>query len=57
MKPISPPRHIAGRRGEMDLLAQIAGLRLIDRFANWQRTPFDAHSNAHVSVYGLDKRP
>jgi hypothetical protein len=41
----------------MDLLAQIAGLRLIDRFANWQRTPFDAHSNAHVSVYGLDKRP
>jgi len=42
--------------GEMDLMARIAGLRLIDRFANWQRTPFDIHSNAHVSVYGLDKR-
>ena len=41
--------------GEMDLMARIAGLRLVERFANWQRTPFDAHSLAHVSVYGLAK--
>lgn len=40
--------------GEMDLMARIAGLRLIDRFANWQRSPFDIESRAHVSVYGLD---
>jgi SAM-dependent methyltransferase len=40
--------------GEMDLMARIAGMRLVDRFANWQRTVFDAHSRAHVSVYGLD---
>lgn len=39
--------------GEMDLMARIAGLRLVERFANWQRTPFDIHSTAHVSVYGL----
>jgi SAM-dependent methyltransferase len=39
--------------GEMDLMARIAGLRLVARFANWQRSPFDAHSLAHVSVYGL----
>jgi SAM-dependent methyltransferase len=40
--------------GEMDLMARIAGMHLIERFATWQRTVFDAHSNAHVSVYGLD---
>lgn len=38
--------------GEMDLMARIAGLRLVARYANWQRTPFDIHSRAHVSVYG-----
>lgn len=37
--------------GEMDLMARIAGLRLVDRFANWRRDPFDAASRAHVSVY------
>lgn len=41
--------------GEMDLMARIAGLRLVERFANWQRSVFDIHSSAHVSVYGLDK--
>jgi SAM-dependent methyltransferase len=39
--------------GEMDLMARIAGLRLIQRFSNWQRTPFDVYSKAHVSVYGF----
>mgnify|MGYP000050084881 CR=1 FL=1 len=39
--------------GEMDLMARIAGMRLIQRFANWQRTPFDIYSKAHVSVYGF----
>jgi len=40
--------------GEMDLMARIAGLRLVERFASWQRTAFDAHSSAHISVYGFD---
>lgn len=39
--------------GEMDLMARIAGLRLEERFANWQRTPFDPTSQAHVSVYSF----
>lgn len=43
--------------GEMDLMARIAGLRLVERFANWQRSAFDARSSAHVSVYGVDARP
>jgi SAM-dependent methyltransferase len=42
--------------GEMDLMARIAGMRLVQRFANWQRSVFDATSKAHVSVYGFDKR-
>lgn len=37
--------------GEMDLMARIAGLRLVERFGAWQRTPFTAASTAHVSVY------
>lgn len=37
--------------GEMDLMARIAGLRLVDRFGSWYREPFGAASTAHVSVY------
>ena len=40
--------------GEMDLMARIAGLRLVERFANWQRSPFDSNSTMHVSVYGFE---
>jgi SAM-dependent methyltransferase len=39
--------------GEMDLMARIAGLHLIQRYANWQRSAFDINSKAHVSVYGF----
>lgn len=37
--------------GEMDLMARIAGLQIIERFANWRREPFTADSRAHVSIY------
>ena len=36
---------------ELDLMAQLAGLRLRDRWANWRREPFTATSGSHVSVY------
>ena len=36
---------------ELDLMARIAGLRLENRFAGWQREPFTASSRSHVSVY------
>ena len=39
--------------GEMDLMARIAGMRLIQRFANWERSTFDANSKMHVSIYGF----
>lgn len=41
--------------GEMDLMARIAGMRLVDRFANWQQSTFDVRSSAHISVYALDR--
>jgi SAM-dependent methyltransferase len=36
---------------ELDLMARIAGLRLRERWAGWERTPFTADSEQHVSVW------
>ncbi len=38
---------------ELDLMAQLAGLRLRDRYGDWARTPFTAASRDHISVYEL----
>jgi SAM-dependent methyltransferase len=37
---------------ELDLMAQLAGLRLRHRWAGWSREPFSKESGRHVSVYG-----
>ncbi|HEX8769398.1 MAG TPA: class I SAM-dependent methyltransferase [Acidimicrobiales bacterium] len=37
---------------ELDLMAQLAGLRLLDRWSGWRREPFGPDSGGHVSVYG-----
>jgi SAM-dependent methyltransferase len=36
---------------ELDLMARLAGLRLRERWASWDRQPFTASSGKHVSVY------
>jgi len=36
---------------ELDLMARIAGLRLRDRWGDWDRSPFTATSEQHVSVW------
>jgi len=36
---------------ELDLMAQLAGLRLSERWADWRREPFTATSESHVSVW------
>lgn len=36
---------------ELDLMARLAGMRLRERWAWWDRTPFTAASDAHVSVW------
>jgi SAM-dependent methyltransferase len=37
---------------ELDLMARLAGLRLVNRWGGWRREPFNAQSDRHVSVYG-----
>ena len=36
---------------ELDLMAQLAGLRLRERWSGWQREPFTSDSRRHVSVW------
>ncbi len=36
---------------ELDLMAQIAGLRLRERWAGWAREPFTGDSRQHVSIW------
>jgi hypothetical protein len=36
---------------QLDEMAAAAGLQLVERFADWNETPFDESSEAHVSVY------
>jgi SAM-dependent methyltransferase len=36
---------------ELDMMAQQAGLRLRERYAGWDKQPFDSASTDHVSVY------
>jgi hypothetical protein len=36
---------------ELDLMAQLAGMRLRDRWSGWRREPFTAQSRGHVSVW------
>ncbi|WP_108921335.1 class I SAM-dependent DNA methyltransferase [Mycobacterium montefiorense] len=36
---------------ELDLMARIAGLTLTQRWADWQRRPFEHESTRHVSVW------
>lgn len=37
---------------ELDLMARLAGLRLRNRWAGWEREPFTSTSERHISVFG-----
>ncbi len=45
----SPHRYVWP--AELDLMAQLAGLELEARYADWDRSPFTADSESHVSVW------
>jgi SAM-dependent methyltransferase len=47
---ISMPFRSASH-GEFDLMARLAGLRLRERWSDWDRSPFTAESTKHVSVW------
>jgi SAM-dependent methyltransferase len=36
---------------ELDLMAQLAGMRLRDRWSDWNRRPFSSDSRSHFSVW------
>ena len=36
---------------ELDLMAEMAGMRLRDRWASWDRQPFTSDSGSHVSIW------
>jgi len=36
---------------ELDLMARIAGMRLVERWQDWDREPFTNESRKHVSVW------
>jgi len=36
---------------ELDLMARLAGMELVERWADWNRSPFTAESTKHVSVW------
>lgn len=46
----SPPFRYAWP-AELDLMAQLAGMRLVERWSDWSRSPFTSESPAHVSVW------
>jgi hypothetical protein len=36
---------------ELDLMAQLAGMRLVERWHGWDRSPFTSDSRQHVSIW------
>lgn len=39
---------------ELDLMAEMAGLRLQDRWADWDQTPLSEGSESHISIWTKD---
>lgn len=46
-----PANHRYAWPSEMDLMARLAGMRLVYRWEDWSRTPFHDASTAHISVW------
>lgn len=36
---------------ELDLMAQLAGLKLCERWSDWRQTPFDRDARSHITLY------
>ena len=47
----SPHRYVWP--AELDLMGELGGFELEDRFADWDGSEFTAESRSHVSVYRL----
>jgi SAM-dependent methyltransferase len=42
---------------ELDLMAKLAGMALVERWAGWDRSPFTGESTSHVSIWEKKLRP
>jgi SAM-dependent methyltransferase len=49
----SPYRYVWP--SELDLMAQMAGLTLDERWADWDRSPFTSESRKHISVWSRSR--
>ena len=38
---------------ELDLMAKLSGMKLLQRWGGWKKTPFNSQSGKHISVYEL----
>jgi SAM-dependent methyltransferase len=50
LEPLSVPFRYAWP-AELDLMAQLAGMRLRERWSGWKREPFTSDSRQHVSIW------
>jgi SAM-dependent methyltransferase len=48
---VFPANHRYAWPAELDLMAELAGLKLTDRWADWSKNPYTDNSTAHVSVW------
>ena len=48
---LHPANHRYAWPSELDLMARLAGMQLVDRWEDWRGTPFASTSQFHVSVY------
>jgi len=37
---------------ELDLIARLAGLKLVYHWDDWKQSPFTSNSSKHIAVYG-----
>lgn len=51
-------RYVCATAGsELDLMVRLAGLRLRERYQDWDRGPFTGESQDHISVYEVTAAP
>lgn len=48
---VFPANHRYAWPAELDLMARLAGLRLVERWEDWRRRPYTDRSSTHVSVW------
>ena len=57
MRDVRPLRLRYCWASELDLMVRLAGLRLRERYQDWDRGPFTEESQDHISVYEITAAP